>query len=92
MGATAPGDGQGANRNGTEPSVAFHVYRLRKLQYLQARPKTGGIDQRHAGSAHRVGRRAEDAPEDFRIDQVTATDISNLKRKQDQTQTKEARK
>ena len=68
MGATAPGDGQGANRNGTEPSVAFLIYRLRKLQYLQARSTEGGIGQRRAGSSHRVGRRAEDAPEDLSID------------------------
>ena len=42
-------------------------YRLRKLQRLQARSTKRDVGQRHAGSAHRVGRRAEDAAEENSI-------------------------
>ena len=77
--AVASPAGGGANRHRAQPRLALPVYRLRKLQRLQARSTTEDIGQRDAGSAHRVGRRTEDASENLPIDQVTARNISNLK-------------
>ena len=47
--------------------LALHVFRLRKLQRLQTRFTKRDVGERHAGSSHRVGRRAEDAPEENSI-------------------------
>jgi len=65
----------GAHR--APPSLALHVYRLRKLQRLQARSTKGDFGQRHAGSAHRVGRRAEDAPEDLSLRKKTKSNSTD---------------
>ena len=59
--------GGGANGHRAPASLALHVFRLRKLQRLQTRFTKRDVGQRHAGSSHRVGRRAEDAPEENSI-------------------------
>jgi len=49
--------------------VLFSMYhRLRKLQRLQARFTKRDVGQRDARSARRMGRRAEDAPEENSIE------------------------
>ena len=59
--ALASRAGGGANGHRAQPGLALDVYRLRKLQRLQAGPDKGTVGQRDAGRADRVGSRAEDA-------------------------------
>ena len=54
--------GGGANGHRAPPSLALHVFRLRKLQRLQARFTKRDVGQRDAGPARRVGRCAKAAP------------------------------
>src|SRR4029077_15000475 len=62
----APRAGGGANGHRAPPSLAQYVYRLRKIQRLQAGFTKRDVRSREAGSAHRVGRRSEAAPTNIR--------------------------
>jgi NAD(P)H-dependent FMN reductase len=51
--------GRGANRHGAQPGSAFVIYRLRKLQRLQAGRRARELGQRGVRPGHRLGRRIE---------------------------------
>ena len=65
--ATASGAGRGANGHRAQPGLALPVYRLRKLQRLQAGSSAREVGQCNVRSGHRLGRRVKDAPGESRL-------------------------